>query len=486
MARAKKDASEKKPPNTRRRVLIGTIAGAAVLALIAIGSLAWGARPQGPQIEATQRTAVVERTSLISAFQLAGRLGYGDTSPLGGGGGVVTKVPQAGSFVRSGSVVMEVEGAPVFLLQGDLPLWRPIGPDVSGPDVAMLRAALNRLGFNAGPSSNQTYDHALSNAIGALYQRAGYAAVPLSAERQYLVNDMRSQVSAARGFVSDAQAALDAAKNRKPPASEIVSANIAVNAAQRAYDAAKLGSCPTELDPTKGCTPDEVASALDNLTLAKALREDLNRPADTTAEQANLASAQRSLSDQQAALDKALLNQVSPETILVIPEEEIRIDNVQAKVGLPASGVVLTWTRTQLYGRADLTEAQTRLVSTGMRAIMTLPDGTEVDGMVAEVVDARMDPLTGSRTPANVRIDIEDQELLAELGVSSVTVAFVQDQVEDTLVVPVTALMALAEGGYCVELEDGALIGVKIGLIADTRAQVFSNELHEGDVVIVP
>jgi hypothetical protein len=116
---------------------------------------------------------------------------------------------------------------------------------------------------------------------------------------------------------------------------------------------------------------------------------------------------------------------------------------------------------------------------------MTLPDGTEVDGVIAEITDSRLDPATYQTIPARARIDIADQTLVAN-GVGGVTISFIQEEVEDTLVIPVTALMALAEGGYCVERPDGTLVGVEVGLVADTRAQVFSEKLHEGDLVIVP
>jgi hypothetical protein len=70
---------------------------------------------------------------------------------------------------------------------------------------------------------------------------------------------------------------------------------------------------------------------------------------------------------------------------------------------------------------------------------------------------------------------------------SGVTIALIEDEAADALVVPVTALLALSEGGYAVELEDGGLIGVEIGLIQDTRAQIMptTGDLKEGDLVVI-
>jgi len=401
---------------------------------------------------------------------------------LGGGGGVVTQVPEAGQMVSAGQVVMEVEGAPVFLLQGTLPLWRVIGPGVSGPDVGMVRTALATLGYGSGDS--QTYDQDLSDAIGAMYAAAGYQSVPPSADQQQQITTAQQTLATAQEALSDAQTSLAAAQNRKPSQSQIVSANNALNDAYRNLNAVMGGQCP---DPTHTtCTASEIADAQEAVDLAKAQWDDVNAAPDTTAEQAQVNAAQRQVSDAQAVLNQLGMNTVSPQTVLVVPEAQIRIDSVVVKVGLTATNTVLTWTQTTLVGRANLTDAQKAMLATGTAAIMTLPDGTEVDGTVAEITNATTDPLSGQAIPAGVRIDIADQTAVAKLGPGAVKISFVQDEVEDTLVVPVTALMALAEGGYCVERPDGTLVPVTIGLVADTRVQVFSDDLHEGDQVVVP
>ena len=465
-----------------RRVLIGVGSAVLVLVLVAVGAIWAGNRSSSSTSQASLRTAAVERTSLVSGFVLSGTLGYGDATPLGGGGGVVTKVPEAGQMVSAGQVVMEVEGSPVFLLQGTLPLWRVIGPGISGPDVSMVRTALAGLGYGSGDS--QIYDQDLSDAIGAMYAAAGYQVVPPSAAQQQSRTTAQQTLSTAQDALTDAQSSLAAARNRKPSQTEIVSANNALNDAYRNLNAVLSGQCP---DPTHTtCTAGEIADAQEAVTLAQAQWDDVNSPPDTTAEQTQVAAAQRQVDDAQAALDQLGMNTVGPQSVLVVPEDQIRIDSVVAKVGLAADNTVLTWTQTTLYGKANLTDAQKAMLATGTKAIMTLTDGTEVDGTVGDISDAKPDPVSGQTTPAGVRIDIADQTAVAKLGPGAVKISFVQDEVEDTLVVPVTALMALAEGGYCVERPDGTLVPVTIGLVADTRVQIFSDDLHEGDQVVVP
>jgi hypothetical protein len=233
------------------------------------------------------------------------------------------------------------------------------------------------------------------------------------------------------------------------------------------------------------CDSGAVGRAEDDLALAVAQRDELSRPRDLTLENQELGRARAAVTQAQQDLERARLNTVGPESVLMAPADRIRIEAVKAKLGQTATGPIVTWTQTNLYAHAQLTEAQRRLVAAGTMARLTLPDGTELAGRVEVVEDAADDPLTMQRLPATVRVTIDDQAALAELGPSSVTISFIQDEAEDTLVVPVTALLVPAQGGYCVERPDGTYVAVRLGLIADTRAQVFSDELAEGDLVVV-
>ena len=68
-------------------------------------------------------------------------------------------------------------------------------------------------------------------------------------------------------------------------------------------------------------------------------------------------------------------------------------------------------------------------------------------------------------------------------------VAVERSRAEGVLAVPVEALVALAEGGYAVEVAGSGgtttLVGVNIGAFATGLVEV-TGELHEGDAVVVP
>ncbi len=469
-------------------VLVGLLVLAVVLAGAAVFALWHGSHQSPDQDETGQRVATVERTSLVAGFKLSGTLGYGDPATLDGGGGVVTRLPEAGQLVPAGQVVMEVEGAPVILLQGDLPLWREIGPGVTGVDVAMVRAALAGLGLEAGPAGGQTFDQPLSDAIGQLYAGLGYERPPLTADQQTASAQAETAVDQAEAALTDAQVLLDQAKARRPGEVERLQAEAGVNQAQSALNALIRGQCggPPDQGAPAACPQSEIQAAEDALAVAIAQRDALARPPDVTAEQNEVDQAARAVDRARADYEETLANRLSPQTVLTAPEAEIRIDSVTARLGLPADGPVLTWTHTTLTGQADLTDAQRQLLTAGDEARLTLPDGQVLAGTISGIAQPKTDPATGLPTPARATIELADQAAAAEAGPQAVTVTFVQETAEDTLVVPVTALMALAEGGYCVERPDGSLVAVEVGLVADTRAQVFSDQLSEGDEVVVP
>ena len=89
-----------------------------------------------------------------------------------------------------------------------------------------------------------------------------------------------------------------------------------------------------------------------------------------------------------------------------------------------------------------------------------------------------------------LRVDVADQEAVAGSIGAAVSVVVSTDVAEEALIVPVTALLALAEGGYAVERvtrgDEVELVGVEIGLIAEARVQVVSEGLEAGDKVRIP
>jgi peptidoglycan hydrolase-like protein with peptidoglycan-binding domain len=411
---------------------------------------------------------------LAAGLELPGTLTYSTAKDLGGGGGVVTKLPEAGKEYSVGQVLLEIEGRPVFLVHGDVPLWRELAPGVSGPDVNVIRTALRELGFDPGPDS-PTYDATLAAAVDALYAKVKYAPPSAKPEALTAKTEAAQKLADAETALAGAKTALTTAA-KGPSNAEWVEADNAVSQAERDLADAKSGA--SEMS---------VAAAQDALDLAVARMTDLAKTPDTTAEQAvvKTATAARDQAKDDAA--KAAMSIVGPKDLLVVPTKTMRVDQVKAQLGVAADGPVISWTDTTIFAQVELTDSQRQVVTSGTEVQVAMPDGSSVTGVVADVSASRTNPDTSELVPAQARMEIEDQAKLQEAGLSAITVTLVQDEAADTLVVPVTALVALAEGGYAVELENGSLVAVEVGLVADTRAQItpINGELDEGVLVVI-
>ena len=153
------------------------IAAAAVAAVGVAGTLALVLRPddQGSAASAASTaaattTAAVERRDLVERETVTGTLGYGTAAPLSSPRqGMITALPAEGSVVERGQSLFEVDGTPVPLFYGTVPLYRTLESGVDdGPDVRQLEENLDALGFG---SSSLTVDEHFDSATAAAVRR---------------------------------------------------------------------------------------------------------------------------------------------------------------------------------------------------------------------------------------------------------------------------------------------------------------------------
>jgi peptidoglycan hydrolase-like protein with peptidoglycan-binding domain len=161
-----------------RRGLGAVTAGAVVLAAVggsAAGLAALRGRPAAAAPAAGPATALatVAVRALSETDQQDATLGYaGSYSVLSGSAGVLTALPSVGAVIRPGHALYSVDGAPVVLLRGSVPMWRPLGPGVSGVDVRQLNANLVALGY-ASALPADTYGSATAAAVRKLQTALG-------------------------------------------------------------------------------------------------------------------------------------------------------------------------------------------------------------------------------------------------------------------------------------------------------------------------
>jgi hypothetical protein len=183
---------------------------------------------------------------------------------------------------------------------------------------------------------------------------------------------------------------------------------------------------------------------------------------------------------------------VQPSDIAIVPGD-VRVAELKAQVGAPASGQVLTYTGTTRTVTVNLDVAKQHLVSQGIAATVTLPDGKTVPGSVTSVgTVATAKPAQQNESTTStveVVVTLADQAAAGKLDAAPVDVTLVSEKRENVLAVPVGALVALAEGGYGVQVVEGSAtkyVAVETGMFADGKVEVRGQGISAGTVVGVP
>jgi Putative peptidoglycan binding domain len=177
-----------------------------------------------------------------------------------------------------------------------------------------------------------------------------------------------------------------------------------------------------------------------------------------------------------------------------------RIGEHQTSVGLPAqtgAEVMSTASTTQAV-TVDLEANRQELVHEGDEVTVELPGGDDVAGTITSVgkiaesdATAEEAALGGEASSPTIEVTIRlAARASTDLDQAPVDVSITRRLEEDVLAVPVTALLALAGGGYGVELRNGdgttRLVGVETGVYADGYVQVTGDGIAEGADVVVP
>jgi peptidoglycan hydrolase-like protein with peptidoglycan-binding domain len=172
-----------------------------------------------------------------------------------------------------------------------------------------------------------------------------------------------------------------------------------------------------------------------------------------------------------------------------------RVSAVHPTVGGPAQpgGAVLDTTSTTKVVTVALDASRTYLVKPGDAVQITLPDQKVVAATVTDVgkVATAGNNNNGSSSNPTVKITIAlaDPAAGGDLDQAPVQAGITTDSRHNVLVVPVNALLALAEGGYAVEATDGTashMVPVTTGLFANGNVEVSGSGLQAGTKVKVP
>jgi peptidoglycan hydrolase-like protein with peptidoglycan-binding domain len=183
---------------------------------------------------------------------------------------------------------------------------------------------------------------------------------------------------------------------------------------------------------------------------------------------------------------------VGPEQIAFAPGP-VRVQSAEAAVGDRAAPgqQVLTTTSSERVVQLQVKVTQAALATSGTKVRVELPDGTSTTGTVASVGQvARTGEDPNDRTPKiGVTVTFDDPSKVRAIDKAPATVKLTGETREDVLSVPVSALLALTDGRFGVQVvEDGRTreIPVRLGMFAQGRVEVSGEGLRAGMKVGVP
>ncbi|MET0496113.1 MAG: efflux RND transporter periplasmic adaptor subunit [Actinoplanes sp.] len=172
-------------------------------------------------------------------------------------------------------------------------------------------------------------------------------------------------------------------------------------------------------------------------------------------------------------------------SVLVLPAA-VRVSALSAQVGSPATGELLSTTSTSkvITVQADQSEAAT--VDNGDHATVALSDGTTTPARVTSVGTAlqTQDGGDASDPKLTITLVLDQPSKLKHIDAADLQVSFAAQTHTQVLTVPISALLALQEGGYALQTPAGALIAVKTGIFANGQVEVSGTGITEGLTVV--
>jgi multidrug efflux pump subunit AcrA (membrane-fusion protein) len=292
----------------------------------------------------------VERKRLTTDVIVRGAVRHGTplplaiaTSPVKPLTPIVTTVPERGTALAEGSVVLSLSGRPVIVLQGAQPAYRDMGVGTTGPDVQQLEAALERMALAPGPVDG-VFDGATAAAMTALYQKAGSTPFGLTEAQRQELRSVADTAAAAEERRLQAKLALETA-GALPPEVRQAEADLASARDAQAAAAGDLYAAAAR----KSGTQDAIQSA----EAARAAAEATQR------QDAQVAAA--GVTNANNALNAAIQNENTAR--LRLTEAQTTVDPVTGQAASPATIATLQAEVDQAVAaiagaRADLAAAQ--------------------------------------------------------------------------------------------------------------------------------
>jgi peptidoglycan hydrolase-like protein with peptidoglycan-binding domain len=493
----------------------GIVASCVVVGVTGVGAVALTARgtATGPTDGSTDdtdiNTAEAIETDLVDETEYDGTLGHLTDDPVTAlGDGTVTSTPSVGDTLGGGSVLYSVDGDPVIGLIGETPAYRDLTafaePDEVSATTDGVVTGLPTEGqtLSVGDVAYTVDGEPVIVLVGSVPAYRSLADLPDNMEGDDVLQ--LEQNLALLGLAGEHGVEVDG---------EFTSATAdAVEAVQEAVGMDDDGSldlgefvvidAPTTVVDVAAEVGDTVSPASDPLyTVGAGARlsgPDVQQLNDALVELGDLAAEEHPGAEFGAATEaavRALQTESGMEVDGALELGEVRFLDAPVRVtaiaapagtSLTPGTTVLEVTGEETVVTFDLPAADQGVVEVGQDVDVELPDGTLLAGTVTAV--ASVATVSDDAPVFAVEVELADPTAAEGLDEAPVDVAVVTASVEGVVAVPVTALVALREGGYAVEVvRDGVpeLVAVEAGFFADGFVEV-RGEIAAGDEVVVP
>ncbi len=519
-------------PRRRRRAAFGLGLGALAVAG-AIGAVVFVDRgsddSDATDAVAPPTTAEVQQRTITLYDETTATLEFTSSvtvsSPVEG---TVTSLLAEGDTIRAGDVIATVDGEPVVALVGDVPVYRDLSTsEDDGVDVRQLELNLVSLGYDPDGeiTIDETYDDATADAVGRWELELGLdddGEVPegriVYVPGELLVDEVSTEIGSA---VSTGGALVVGRETER-----------IVQVPALAGDGSIVTGLAAEGTPVETGTVlfwngvDPVVAIVGDAAAVPALGRDLSLDSSdgsdvellesmlrdggfdpdgamTVDDEFDAATVAAVLRWRQALgapyVDLTATDATVPTGSFVVVPSGLRVGEVLVDDGTPvlSDAVVLhlTTAARQVNTSAPLGDDT---FAVGASMAVEYPDGSTATGTVVEVgttaTNASGTPGETPTVPIVIEVDTipESTEGFVQIPV---TLRVVTTDIPDALVVPVSALVALAEGGYAVERVTGTaadgttateLVAVETGVFSDGFVEVTSDALESGQTVVVP
>ena len=507
--------------------------------LIVIAALAYGGYYFGTQnTEVSTSSKTLELTTVsIQKGDLAKKEEYNGTlrqtdkkilnSPTNG---VVTFLPKEGSIVNFGEVLFIIDNKPVILLQGSTPFYRTLDLNSDpGVDIQQVEEALVYLGYaDSTFVPDEVFDEQTSKMLNTLYIDYGIdTKSEITPTEQVLINQKQDEIELLENTVSDGGTTLSEVNNKKKLLDDAKENATKENAAWQAAEneieriqnlideltyesmsedtrAGKKAQYEEDIKTQERIQSREAGKesgidAAEQLAIDNAQKayddtlESYNEGVDRDAE---LAKAREELNELQLS---SISETFSPTNAFASKTPIIAgsiINDLGSAVALNSPLYNISSVGIEVVFQVDATDQET--VTLGKNVEIELPTDERVPTVITFIDQVVTQTQAGDFI--EVVLEVLNPEEVEAYDQAPVKVFLTTEVSENVLYVPVNALLALAEGGYALEVYEGVAEGstfegesgvdttyvaVEIGVFTDGFVEVIGN-IQEGQLVVVP